>query len=156
MIFATFCYSEINPNKEVWKHTIVYFSSRFSDIGSDILSDEDDDEIFGSGPSTKPKKSASKKPTSDGVSSSGGGGGGVRIEFHGDNVAEAIEDESEQKKRVESLEKDIEQVWPLTRTFFGIFYYQGSFWKGGFFYKHFWTKRTKNFTAPAAVNNSPL
>ena len=104
------------PKQGNLKKTSVYFSSRFSDIGSDILSDEDDDEIFGSGSSTKPKKSASKKPTSDGVSSSSGGGG-VRIEFHGDNVAEAIEDESEQKKRVESLEKDIEQVWSFTQLY---------------------------------------
>ena len=134
MIFATFCYSEINPNKEVWKHTIVYFSSRFSDIGSDILSDEDDDKIFGSGPSTKPKKSASKKPTSDGVSSTNGGGGGVRIEFHGDNVAEAIEDESEQKKRVESLEKDIEQVRSLSQSyFFGFLHSNNHFEKVGVF-----------------------
>ena len=120
MIFATFCYFKIHSDKEQGNFlnyfSFYYFSSRFSDIGSDILSDEDDDEIFGSGPSTKPKKSASKKPTSDGVSSSSGGGG-VRIEFHGDNVAEAIEDESEQKKRVESLEKDIEQVRSWTQFY---------------------------------------
>ena len=32
-------------------------------------------------------------------------GNGVRITFHGDKVAEAIEDETEEKKRVESLVK---------------------------------------------------
>ena len=36
--------------------------------------------------------------------------GNVRIEFHGDNIAEAIEDEMHKKKRVENLEKDIEEV----------------------------------------------
>ena len=41
--------------------------------------------------------------------------GNVRIEFHGDNIAEAIEDEAEKKKRVENMARDVEELTRMVR-----------------------------------------
>ena len=80
-----------------------------SDIGSDDDITDDDGDIFGSSPTPSDAAAArvkKKKGSSPPVTgSSDNDQAGVRIQFHGDHVAEAIEDETQQKKRVESMQK---------------------------------------------------
>ena len=96
-----------NPNINIPGSTNLTDDNDLSDIGSDDDVTDDDGDIFGSSPTPSAAARAKKKKGSSPpfTGSSDNDQAGVRIQFHGDHVAEAIEDETQQKKRVESMQK---------------------------------------------------